>query len=59
MKNNTLLKNIIELKKEITVVILILLFSLSIFTIGWVIYRFFFWEPFVDPFVINISNLAQ
>ncbi len=61
MKNKTLIEEIIEKKREIYFVLLFLLISLSLFTIGYVIYRFFFWQPPVEvlPFQVNFSNLTQ
>lgn len=48
-------------KKTLSWLIVVLLISISMFTIGYVIYRFFFWQPPIDPlpFQINISNFAQ
>ncbi len=54
---------LIENKRKIMAVLSVLLISISLFTIGWVIYRFFFWTPpvAVDPFAVNFSmfNLTK
>lgn len=59
MKNNLLLEQIRENKETIMWILIAAIFILSLSTIGWVIYRFFFWEPYVDPFIINFTNLSE
>ena len=47
-------------KQTLTFWIILSIVALSLFTIGFIIYFQFFWEPkeIVDPFWINISNLT-
>ncbi len=59
MEDNSILKYIIENKQEMISYLIVLLLSVSLFTIGYVIYRFFFWQPPITPFVINISNFTR
>lgn len=51
----------IKRKQFLTFFLISLIFGLSAFSIFYVIYYFFFWQPptMVDPFWINISNLTQ
>ena len=58
---NSFLEKIIRRKKEIFFMLVILLISSSLFTIGYVIYRFFFWQPPVEtlPFQVNFSNVIR
>ena len=51
---------LIEHKREIMSYLIVILLSVSLLTIGWVIYRFFFWKPPIDPssFIVNLSNLT-
>ena len=41
--------------------VIFFLIASSLFTIGYVIYRFFFWEAPIDPtsFIVNLSNLTK
>ncbi len=59
MNNQLLKETIIKHKKTISYILIILLLSVSLFTMGYVVYRFFFWEPIViDPLIINWSNIT-
>jgi len=51
---------LIENKQKIMKILIFLLVAVSLFTIGWVIYRFFFWAPPLppEPFQVNFSNLS-
>lgn len=51
---------LIENKEKIMKILIFVLIAISLFTIGWVIYIFFFWEPeaLIDPFKVNLSNLT-
>ena len=60
--NSPFLEKIIKNKETRETIMWVLIFSisaLSLFTIGWVIYRFFFWEPYVEPLAINLTNLTK
>jgi hypothetical protein len=62
MDREKLTEFIIENKQTLTFLILILLVCISLFTIGYVTYRFFFWVPPEIPstelLIVNISNLT-
>lgn len=51
-------KYLIENKQRILSIIRFLIVSVSVFTIGYVIYKFFFWQPPIspEPFILNLSS---
>jgi len=52
---------LIKSKTTLTFWLMFLVTSLSILTIVFVIYFYFFWEPAIlkDPFWINLSNFTE
>ncbi len=49
----------IEMRKTIFIILIFLLVSISVITIGWIIYRFFFWEPPIIPITNYVVNLSE
>lgn len=51
---------LIENKQKIMGILSFLIIAVSLFAIGYVVYKFFFWEPPIGPapFVVNMSNLT-
>lgn len=52
---------LIENKKKIMEILSFIIIAVSLFAIGYVIYRFFFWEAPLPPeqLIVNFSNLMQ
>ncbi len=49
---------LIEHKQKIMGILSFLIIAVSLFAIGYVVYKFFFWAPPIppEPFKINLSN---
>ena len=52
---------LIENKQKIMGILSLIIIFVSLFAIGYVIYKFFFWKPPLDPvpFIVNMSNLTR